>query len=109
MACMGLQQQAITFSYYIRGQRSRARFKRDKTRRDWQTLPELAVPGPDYFFLVMLSGKIREKSGKKWGETGIVNTPRESLKQYQILILFPEHFKKQYQLRLFLVGTVNIT
>ena len=41
----------------------RARFKRDETRRDWTSFLELAVPGKDYFFLVPLLEKIREKNG----------------------------------------------
>ena len=44
----------------IRGLRSQARLKRDKMRRDWQSFPELAVPGQEYFFLVQLLGKIWE-------------------------------------------------
>ena len=47
-----------------RGLHSRARFKRDETRRDWTSFPELAVRGQYYFFLVSSLEKIREKSGK---------------------------------------------
>ena len=47
-----------------RGLRSRARFKRDETRRDQTSFPELAVSGQDYFFLVSSLEKIGEKSGK---------------------------------------------
>ena len=46
-----------------RGLRSRARFKRDKTRRDWTSFPKLAVPGKDYFFWFRCS----RKSGKNLG------------------------------------------
>ena len=36
----------------------------NETRRDWRAIPELAGPGQDYFFQVLLLGKILEKSGK---------------------------------------------
>ena len=49
---------------WSRGLRSRARFERDETRRDWNSFPELAVPGRDNFFLVSSLEKIRENSGK---------------------------------------------
>ena len=45
-----------------RGLRSRARFKRDETRRDWRPIP--VGPVHDYFFMVPLLGKYREKSLK---------------------------------------------
>ena len=35
----------------------------NETRRDWQSLPELAGLWQDYLFLVPLLGKIREKNG----------------------------------------------
>ena len=53
-----------------RGLRSRAPFKRDETRRDWKAIPELAGPGQDYFFMVPLLGKIREKFKKNSGWDG---------------------------------------
>ena len=37
----------------------------NKTRRDWKAIPELAGLGQDYFFMVLLLEKIREKSEKK--------------------------------------------
>ena len=46
-----------------RGLHSRARYQ---TRRDWtrlETIPKLPGPGRDYFFMVPLLGKIREKFG----------------------------------------------
>ena len=42
----------------------RARFKWDETRQDLRAIPELGRSGQDYFFLVLLLGKILEKSGK---------------------------------------------
>ena len=47
----------------IRGLRSRARFKREETRRDWKAIPELAGPGQDYFFMVPLLGKFGKNLG----------------------------------------------
>ena len=49
-----------------RGLHSRACFKRDNTRWDWQSLPELAGLGQDYFFMVPLFWKIGKNPGKIW-------------------------------------------
>ena len=47
-----------------RGLLSRARFEQDEARRDWRAIPELAGLVYDYFIMVPLLVKIREKSRK---------------------------------------------
>ena len=60
--------------------------------------------------ILLLYGPVaRENPGNKRDRMGLLSITRESLKQYQILRLFPENLYKQYHSGLFLVGTINIT
>ena len=82
------------------------KMRQDKTRlaitsRIGNTMTKLLLSG---HVVQENLGKNLEKNG-----TGLVSTPRKSLEQSQILILFSERLKKQYQARLFWNNQLKLT
>ena len=76
----------VNLRLIIRGLRSRARFKWDKTRQDWRTLPKLTVPWQYYCFLVPFLDKIWDVLHLKYTHDNVTHLLAMSVLQTQYIL-----------------------